>query len=58
MKQQPTLESSRLILRPFETADAREVQRLVGDRAIADTTLEIPHLYEDGIAEKWVIIGA
>ncbi len=54
MKQQPTLKSSRLILRPFETADAREVQRLAGDRSIADTTLEIPYPYEDGMAEKWI----
>jgi len=54
MKQQPTLESNRLILRPFELTDAKEVQRLAGDRSIADTTLEIPHPYEDGMAEQWI----
>ena len=54
MKQQPTLKTNRLILRPFEMADAKEVQRLAGDRAIADTTLEIPHPYEDGMAETWI----
>ncbi len=54
MNQQPILKSTRLILRPFEVADAKEVQRLAGDRAIADTTLEIPHPYEDGMAEEWI----
>ncbi len=54
MSEQPTLHSTRLILRPFALSDAKDVQRLAGDRAIADTTLNIPHPYEDGTAEEWI----
>jgi ribosomal-protein-alanine N-acetyltransferase len=50
----PTLETGRLVLRPFTLADASELQRLVGEREIADTTLNIPHPYEDGMAEAWI----
>ena len=34
--------------------DAADAQRLAGDRAIADTTLNVPHPYEDGMAEQWI----
>ena len=52
--EQPTTTSARLILRPFTLADAPDVHRMAGDRDIASTTLLIPHLYEDGMAEEWI----
>ena len=54
MKELPRLETARLVLRPFELADAPAVQRLAGDWAVAATTLNVPHPYEDGMAEEWI----
>jgi RimJ/RimL family protein N-acetyltransferase len=54
MRKLPTLNSNRLVLRPFLLSDAATVQRLAGARAVADTTLTIPHPYADGLAETWI----
>ena len=51
---QPTIETPRLILRPFGLSDAPAVRRLAGERDIADTTLNVPHPYEDKMAESWI----
>jgi ribosomal-protein-alanine N-acetyltransferase len=54
MAKRPTIETERLILRPFTLDDAPELQRLINDRDIAATTLSIPHPYEDDMAEEWI----
>ena len=54
IEQRKKIETDRLVLRPFNLDDAQEVQRLAGNRAVADTTLNIPFPYEDGMAEAWI----
>ena len=42
------------MLRPFRLEDAPNVQRLAGAREVAANTLNIPHPYEDGVAESFI----
>lgn len=51
---QPVLRTPRLRLRPLLPSDAAAVQRLAGDFAVAHSTLNIPHPYEDGMADAWI----
>ena len=50
----PTLQTAQLLLRPFTLEDAPIVQQLAGAHEVASTTLNIPHPYEDGMAEDWI----
>ena len=54
MKKLPTIELKRIVLRPFTLDDAKVVQELAGDKEVAKTTLNVPHPYEDGMAEEWI----
>lgn len=54
MPKRPTLQTDRLLLRPFTLDDAARVQELAGEKEIASTTLNIPHPYELGMAEAWI----
>ncbi|RAM49289.1 MAG: GNAT family N-acetyltransferase [Hapalosiphonaceae cyanobacterium JJU2] len=52
--EQATVQTQRLILRPFRLADANDVQLLAGAWEIAAMTLNVPHPYEDGMAQEWI----
>ncbi|NIS81560.1 MAG: GNAT family N-acetyltransferase [Anaerolineales bacterium] len=54
MTERLALQTKRLILRPFTLEDAHRVRLLAGDKDIASTTLNIPHPYEEGLAEEWI----
>jgi ribosomal-protein-alanine N-acetyltransferase len=54
MKQQPTIVTERLILRPYRREDAAELQRLIGERDVVSTLTDVPYPYEDGMAEEWI----
>jgi RimJ/RimL family protein N-acetyltransferase len=54
----PELFTKRLKLRPFRIADGPNVERLAGDRKVADTTLNIPHPYPEGGGALWIATHA
>lgn len=52
--ERPTLETERLVLRPFRRADGPRIRELAGEREIAANTLDMPYPYEEGMAEEWI----
>jgi len=54
MKEQPVLTTERLILRPYSLSDAKDLQKLIGDRDVSDTLQLVPYPYLDGMAEEWI----
>ncbi len=54
MTTQPTLETPRLILRPFREEDIPEIVRLLQDPDIHRTTLNIPYPYGRAEARAWL----
>lgn len=50
----PTLESKRIVLRAYQLSDVKNVQRLAGEKIIAEMTANIPHPYVEGMAEEWI----
>lgn len=51
---QPNLKTERLLLRGFHLDDSSEVQNLAGNENVAKMTLNVPHPYEQGLAEEWI----
>ena len=54
MSEQPTLQTQRLILRPFTMEDVPVVTKLAGEKEIAAKTLFIPHPYKEKDAQEWI----
>jgi len=50
----PTLCTERRLLRPFESSDAPAVAAICAERAVASTTLFIPHPYSLEHAHHWL----
>jgi ribosomal-protein-alanine N-acetyltransferase len=48
------LQTDRLLLRPLMPEDAEPLERLAGDRAIADTMISVPHPFTSQEARDWI----
>jgi len=50
----PALETQRLLLRPFRTADIPAIVHFLSDPVIAETTLNVPYPYDEEKARSWL----
>ena len=48
------ISTARLFLEPVTPQDDDEIRRLAGDEAVARSALNIPHPFEEGMAEAWI----
>lgn len=48
------IQTSRLLLRPFEAEDARAVSRLAGDMRVSESAATIPYPYSAELAQSWI----
>ena len=53
----PTLETARLMLRPYSEADIAELVPLIGTREVAATTLRIAHPYTKEDARAFLVLA-
>lgn len=49
-----TLETARLILRPFTLDDCAMIQAILGDRNVSQTLMDMPHPFTAEDAEIWI----
>jgi ribosomal-protein-alanine N-acetyltransferase len=56
MSAPPTIQTARLLLRPFAPADATRLSELAGAFEIADTMISIPHPYPLQLAIDWIAV--
>lgn len=54
MSKYPTIETERLILRKFKLRDATEMQVVLNNKKIAQTSTSIPHPYTITMAESFI----
>ncbi len=54
MEAYPTLHTERLILRAYTLDDVPALRRLAQSRELARMMLNLPHPYEEGMAEEWI----
>ncbi len=54
MKQQPSLKTNRLVLRPLLIKDAISLRELANSPKIADTCVWLPYACSKGLAKSWI----